>query len=626
MERLDSSAGVSPTQDPEATVSLMARIGACVSPSFSPDGATLAFVSDLGGVPQVWTVPVAGGWPMAVTALDDPVQGVSWSPRGDWLAFSLAPGGGMNAQVYLVRPDGAGLRLLTDGGTDNNRLGPWTHDGHALLIGSNRRDPAAIDAYLYDVESGVLRLVARNDGIGSATDVSRDGRRALLDRVVGRGDSNLFLVDLESGEDMLLTPHEGAGVYAEGRFAPDGRSAYLISDEGRDYAALARIALPEGGRPGAVEMVAVRDDAELREFVLSKDGATAVLLWNRAGRAEFATVDLPSGHDAPGPALLADVAFGLTLSRDDRLLAVATTGATAPCDIVVSDRLDGRAWRATRSPHAGVDLDGLSPAELVSFSAHDGSALTGWLYQPRSGGSVSGPGPLVLSFHGGPEAQERPTFNATYQALLAYGVAVFAPNVRGSSGFGKTFLHLDDGPLRVDAVRDIKACVDYVVDAGITDAGRIGIMGGSYGGYMTMAGLTEHPDLFAAGANLFGIVNFETFFAHTEPWMAAISTTEYGDPGTPEGRDLLRRLSPIHRLDRVAAPVLVLHGANDTNVPVVEAEQVVEGLRGRGVPVEYILFPDEGHGFVKAPNRVRAAIAIVNWFARHLKGRPTEMR
>jgi dipeptidyl aminopeptidase/acylaminoacyl peptidase len=222
----------------------------------------------------------------------------------------------------------------------------------------------------------------------------------------------------------------------------------------------------------------------------------------------------------------------------------------------------------------------------------------------------------VLSFHGGPEGQERPSFKPLYQALLARGIAVFAPNVRGSSGFGKRFVNLDNGALRVGAVRDIRAAADHLVRLGIAQPGRLGIMGGSYGGYMTMAGLTEFPELFAAGADLYGIVNFETFFAHTEPWMAAISKVKYGDPATQ--LELLRALSPIHKLDRLRAPTLVLHGANDTNVPVVEAEQVVQALSRRSVPVQYVQFPDEGHGFRKLANRVRADVAIVRWFESYL--------
>jgi dipeptidyl aminopeptidase/acylaminoacyl peptidase len=261
-----------------------------------------------------------------------------------------------------------------------------------------------------------------------------------------------------------------------------------------------------------------------------------------------------------------------------------------------------------------VNLDTLIRPELVRFQAHDGLELSAWLYRPAE---FPAPGPVVLSFHGGPEGQERPNFDSTYQALLSQGIAVFAPNVRGSGGFGKTFVNLDNGALRFNAIRDIKACVDYVVQAGIAAPGRIGIMGGSYGGYMTMAGLTDYPALFAAGANIYGVVNFKTFFANTEPWMAAISKIEYGDPDT-EG-DLLDSLSPIFKIDRVTAPTLVLHGANDTNVPVVEAEQVVNSLKSQGVSVEYILFPDEGHGFQKEANRIQAAVSIVKWFVHYLQ-------
>ena len=222
----------------------------------------------------------------------------------------------------------------------------------------------------------------------------------------------------------------------------------------------------------------------------------------------------------------------------------------------------------------------------------------------------------MISFHGGPEGQERPRFRSDYQALLAAGIGVFAPNVRGSAGFGKRFVNLDNGALRYGAIEDIEACAAYLVDNRIADPDRIGIMGGSYGGYMTMAGLAWYPELFAAGANLFGVVNFETFFRDTEPWMAAISTVEYGDPESEA--ELLRDLSPIHRVDRVRAPTIVLHGANDTNVPVVEAEQVVASLERRGVPVRYVLFPDEGHGFRKTENRITATSEIVRWFDAYL--------
>lgn len=604
-------------EDLQVLVARMAKIGSCVNPSFSPDGKRLAVLCNLSGSPQIWTVPVEGGWPAQVTALDDQVSGLEWSPTDpDVLAFSLAPGGGLNEQIYVVRSDGQSLQRLTEGGKVNNRLAGWTRDGRSLRLGSNRGNPGSVDSYLYDLEKARLRLVAVNQGIGTLADVSPDGRWGLVNRVKSRGDSNVFLVGLEERSEVLLTPHEPPGTFAGGHFSPDGRAAYLMSNGGRDRIAFARVAIGEGGKAGPVEVIAERDDAELDGFEVTEDGKTAALIWNAAGRSELELLDLATRKRTPGPKLPGGIAFSPEFSRDGSRLALVVAGSTLPADVWVLDRSSGDLRQVTFSPHAGIDLSSLVSPALVEFPAHDGLELSGWLYRPP-GKAGEQPGPVVISFHGGPEGQERPGFNSTYQALLSRGISVFGPNVRGSSGFGKKFVNLDNGPLRVEGVKDIKSCVDYLVSQGIADPKRIGIMGGSYGGYMTMAGLTEYPDLFAAGANLFGIINFETFFSHTEPWMAAISTIEYGDPATQ--KDLLRQLSPIHKVDRIQAPTLVLHGANDTNVPVVEAEQTVESLKKRNVPVDLVLFPDEGHGFRKTPNRVRSTVALVEWFERYLK-------
>lgn len=597
----------------ENSVSLMARVGASYGPAFSPDGSRLSILSNLTGVFQVWTVPVGGGWPQLVTPLDDWITKVVWSPDGAWIAFNMAPGGGMNQQVYVVRPDGSDLRLLTDGGQENNWLGLWTPDSKQITIASNRQDPTAMDIYLAEVDSGEMRLAVKNQGTGRVQDISPDGKRLILQRSVHRSDDNLYLVNLETGTETLLTPHDGPGNFHIGKFAADDRTIYLTSDQNRDRVAFARIRLAADGQPGAIETLTAREDADLDDLAVARDGSRVALVWNASGRNELGFFDCSAGESQPGTELPAECILDVTYSLDGRYLAMTLTGAAAPSDVWVLDSRSGSLTQITHSPHPGVDLNALVRPNLVQFTAHDGLELSGWMYLPQK---FQRPGPVVLDFHGGPEGQAQPVFNSTYQALLQQGIAVLAPNVRGSSGFGKRFVNLDNGSLRFDAVRDIKACVDYVVGSGIADPGRIGISGGSYGGYMTMAGLTEYPDLFAAGANLFGIVNFATFFEQTEPWMAAISKIEYGDPETEA--DMLRDLSPIHKIDRVTAPTLVLHGANDTNVPVIEAEQVVEQLQQRGVSVDYVLFPDEGHGFVKAPNRITSAVAIVRWFKQHL--------
>jgi dipeptidyl aminopeptidase/acylaminoacyl peptidase len=601
--------------DVERAVAMMAKIGTASSPSFSPDGSRIAFVTNINGLPQIWTMPATGGYPVLVTTFDDPVGFVTWSPDGQWLAFNVAPGGGFNEQIYVARPDGTGLRRLTEGGKENNFLGDWTHDGRYITFSSNRRDPSATDSYLLDVATGQMRIVAENRGTGGIDDVSRDGKYAVVNRLVNRGDNNLYLVSIAGGKEVLLTPHEGPGSFDGLRFSPDGRTFYLASNKDRDLQAFSRVRLDEPGQPGPVEVLAARDDAELSGAAINEQGTTFVLVWNVAGRSELSFFDTKTGKMTPGPRLPAEIAGGLEFSKDGQRIALVLSGSSSPADVWVLDMRSKQFTQLTRSPHAGVDLTKLVRPELVRYKAQDGLELSGWLYRPVG---ATGPGPIVLSFHGGPEGQERPGFSSLYQALLSRGIAVFAPNVRGSSGFGKKFVNLDNGALRENGVKDIKASVDYVVGAGVADPKRVGIMGGSYGGYMVMAGLTEYPDLFAAGADLFGVVNFETFFKNTQPWMAAISKVEYGDPD--KEADMLRRLSPINRIDRVKTPTIVLHGANDTNVPVVEAEQVVENLKKRNVPVEYVLFPDEGHGWRKTPNRIRSAVAIVKFFETYLKG------
>jgi dipeptidyl aminopeptidase/acylaminoacyl peptidase len=561
----------------------------------------------------VWVVPAAGGYPEAVTSFDDPVIALSWSPKSDWLAVSIAPGGGLNSQIYVVRSNGSGLKRITEGGKENNWLGSWTRDGKYVTLSSSRRDPAAMDSYLADPVEGKLTLVAENPGIGDIADVAADNRRVLVERTKSRGDNDLYMIEVQSRRETRVTPHNPPAQFSGGDLGPDGETIYLTSNDGRDLAGFGRVRIGSGGKPGPIEILAERSSAELDGYALNKQGTVAALAWNVAGKTEVELYDLRTNKRSAGPSLAAELAGGLTFSQDGNLLAYVASGSASPANIWVHDFRTKKSWQVTNSSHAGVDLGSLTRPELVRFMAHDGIELSGWLYEPAG---FKKPGPVVLSFHGGPEGQERPAFRSDYQALLSQGIAVFAPNVRGSSGFGKKFVNLDNGALRANGVRDIKACVDQVVSKGFADPRRVGIMGGSYGGYMTMAGLTEFPEMFAAGADLFGVVNFETFFQHTEPWMAAISTVEYGDPKTQAA--MLQSLSPIHKLDRVKAATLVIHGANDTNVPVIEAEQVVEKLQARGVEVKYVKFPDEGHGWRKTTNRITSTVELTRFFASHL--------
>jgi dipeptidyl aminopeptidase/acylaminoacyl peptidase len=607
----DADSPPAPTEDLADQVARMGAIGYSYGGVFSPDGQHIAFITNASGVPNVWMADTDadGSGLKQVTHSEDQVGSVSWNPVNDTLAVDIAPGGGLNRQLYLLPAEGGEMQMITAGGRVNNWLTGWSDDGRYLGYSSSAENEAGMDCWLHDTETGENRLIAKNQGIGWCQ-LSPDATLAVVRRMVSRGNTNLYLVNVQSGTEQLLTPHVGVAL-SQSPLWLDNDTVVFASNVDREMLALARVEITEG-TAGEPEFLAGRDDAELASMDKLADGRL-LLNWNAAGRSDLAYFNPATREMTPGPTLPAEIAGEPVASKDGRQVVITVSGAAAPTNVWRLDPASGAFKQVSQTPHEGVDLDTLVSPVLKTYTAHDGLELSGWYYAPRD---ADVPGPMVLSFHGGPEGQSRPSFRATYQALLSRGIAVFAPNVRGSSGFGKTFVNLDNGALRFDGIKDIEATVKFVTEAKLAEAGRIGIMGGSYGGYMVMAGLTDYPDLFAAGANLFGVVNFATFFANTEPWMAAISTVEYGDPVTD--KELLEQLSPIHKVDRVIAPTIVLHGANDTNVPVVEAEQVVENLQQRGVPVKYVLFPDEGHGWGKVENRVTSDVEIVRWFEAHL--------
>ena len=597
--------------DLAARIKAMAEIPSTSSASYSRDGKRIAFLSNRSGTPQVWVVDAAGGEPKQITQGSDPVGSVEWSPIEDRLAYDVARGGGYNTQVYYSKPDGTDAKRITSGGKEDNFSGSFAPDGR-YYFRSAQRDPQAPDSWIYDPQTGNASIAIQYEGFGGINDIERPAHRALINRLVTRGNNNLYLHDLKTHEEILLTPHEGPAL-ASGELAPDGSAVYIVHNLGRDRTVVSRTAIDAAGKPGAMTLFAERKDAEADSFVISDDGRRAVVSWNVGGRTELELVSLPDGKRTPFAKTPGEVVSVSDFAPDGSRVALNVTGSALPASAWQYEFASQRYTQISPVATPGVDLSTLVRPELRKYRAQDGLELSGWLYLPKN---FKQPGPVVLSFHGGPEGQERPTFRADYQGLLAQGIAVFAPNIRGSSGFGKAFLAMDNHEKRFDANRDVYDSANYLLQSGVGARGKLGIVGGSYGGYVVMMAVTEYPETFAAGANLFGIVNFETFFAQSTPWMGAISGGEYGDPKTQA--DLLKKLSPIHKLDRVKATMLVMHGANDTNVPLVEAQQVVDTLKKNGREVEFLLFPDEGHGWRKIPNRVKSTVTLAEFFARHL--------
>ncbi|WP_328460715.1 S9 family peptidase [Actinoplanes sp. NBC_00393] len=592
------------------------------SPTLSPDGRHMAYVSDRGGVPAVWVQPVGSELTFRVDTGGEPVSAVQWSSGGGWLACQIAPGGAPRNEVWLVRPDGTDLHQVAGFGADTADNMRWLPGRSLLALTEN-----LTRAVLIDVVSGARRVVAQGELL-SLLDVDPAGRFALL-RYGPRGARHIVLRDLSTGDEKPITSGEQAV------FSPGGGCVYALSQDG-EFPVLLRIAgdavealtpsadvptpvgsppvgspIPAGsatpiGSPTPVGSLG----GEVETFAVTADGRTAAVLWNvRGGESEVALLDLDHDGDRV-PSRLAPlpgrVVSGLAWSFDGSTLALTAEGPGQPHGVWVCAR-DGSEIRKVAALPAAPDA--VRPT-LESFSAHDGLTLTGWLFRPDS----AGPHPTVLWFHGGPEAQERPGHGPLFQSLVNRGIAVFAANVRGSSGFGRSFVDADNGALRYGAIEDVRSCVTYLRSAGI--AGRVGIMGRSYGGYLTLAALTTFPDLFDVGIDVCGMSNFSTFYQHTEPWIAAAAVSKYGDP--VHDADLLRDLSPITRIDRLRTPLMVVHGENDSNVPVIEAEQVVAALRARGVPHRYLLFPGEGHELLHRSSRAAYLQATLDWLETHL--------
>ena len=602
------------------------------APDLNCHGTLVGYVSDRSGLPRAWVQPVSpnGGPPRQLPTGDDHVYDLSFSPDGQWVAVLTAPGGtATRTRVWLARADGSGSRRVSGVRQGTASFGPWLRTGNVLALATSGRRPDETTSNLLDVESGHVAPIAYGTPF-TVVDLSHDGTTALV-RSGSRGQRHLVVVPLDGGRHIpLLRPEQpGDGGAEAGVFAPDG-TVYARSDRGRDRMALVAVR-PHNGK---LWEVAARPDADLDLFSLSDDGRTALLAWNVEGYSQVELLDVASGQLEPVP-LPVSVVDRVRFSRDGRSIVIAGQSPDVP-HAIWSAELGGQAdptaapdaaTRAVVGPLARLDRpvrplsagDRIVAPRLERVRTDDGLELSGWLFTPPD---QRGPGPAALWLHGGPEAQERPVFQPLFQALVAAGISVFAPNVRGSTGYGRAFEHCDDVERRPEAIRDVAACALHLLHTGVAEPGRLGVAGRSYGGYLTLAALTFFPELFGAGVDVCGMSDLSTFFAHTEPWIAAVSASKYGDPVLD--RALLEQVSPLNRVDRLSAPLLVVHGRNDRNVPVAESDQIVSALRARHGVVDYLLIDDEGHEIGRPVNRLRFIERAAEWLSKHLQVRVTE--
>lgn len=608
-------------QDAPYTIDDFVRVQTAQAPSFSSEGRRIAFRSNRSGVSQAFVVAAEGEDEAPARQLTDTgtvIYGVHWRPGHEQVLYVTDDGGDEQFQLHLLDLTNGDAHALASAPGTINEFGAWSADGRLVSFRSNRRDRRFFDVYVADADSGEARRVHQSDEMNAAGRFGGDGSRLLFWRpnLDLPGDGDLFVADLTGGETRRLTEHEGAANWSAAHFHPWG-AVLALSDEGRDFAGLQRIDPATGDR-----RYLLTPEWDVEAFALSPGGTRAAVIVNEDGYSRpyvfEVEVDGTLGSEIPVPETPPGIISGLDWRPDGGALAFSFVGARHPADAWLMDLESGNLRRLTRSSLGSVPVDALPEPELVRYRTFDEREIPAFFYRPPRQGAGERV-PCVVLVHGGPEGQSRPALwaqspGATY--LLARGdIALLVPNVRGSTGYGKEYAHADDVEKRMDSVRDLIAATDWLVATGKIAPERIGVMGGSYGGFMTLAAITEAPERWAAAVDMFGIANFETFLENTGPWRRRHRAREYGDDPA-----FLKTISPIFKADRIRAPLLVIQGDHDVRVPPEESQQIADTVRRNEGVVEYVVYEREGHGIQHLHNRLAMARTIVRFLEEHLLG------
>jgi dipeptidyl aminopeptidase/acylaminoacyl peptidase len=582
-----------------------------------PTRREVLITTRFGDTPQLHLVSMPGGARKQITFSQEPVKGAMFQPGpGNSILYQQDAGGGEFYQLYRYDVANGQTTLLTDGASRNT--GPlFSPTGKWLAYSSTKRTGRDTDLRLMNpADATTDRVLLELSGGGwQVTDWSKDERTLLVQEYVSINESYLWLADVETGKKTLITPRSGDKIaWGDARFAKDGLSVYSTSDRGTEFQQLVRIDLATF-RP----TVLTKDIPwDVEAFDLSADGETIAFVTNEAGSSRLHLRSLKNWNERTAPKTPMGVITGLKFHQNSQDLAFTLSSAKSPSDVFSYSLKAGTLNRWTESESGGLNPDTFVEPSLVKLHSFDNVEVSAFLYQPEAG-KFPGKRPLLIAIHGGPESQSRPGFQARNNYYLnELGIALLVPNVRGSAGYGKTFLTLDNGYKREDSVKDIGAFIDWARKNTDFDPDRIAVIGGSYGGYMVLASMIHFDDRLRCGVDIVGISNFLTFLKNTQDYRRDLRRVEYGDERQPDMAKFLEEISPTTHVDRLKKPLFVVQGKNDPRVPVTEAEQMVKALRHQGGTVWYLMAKDEGHGFAKKANADFQFMAQILFFREHL--------
>ena len=580
---------------------------------FSPDKKNILLTSNRSGVYNIYNILSNGEQLIPITKSDSAsVFGISFFPKDDRILFRMDGNGDEIFKIFMK--DSSGIKNLTPLKNVRALFRGWSKDGKSFFYGSNERNAKFMDHYEMDIETFESTLIYQNNDGMSYGGMSEDKKYILLTKSINTNDSDLFLLNNQTKD--ILKINENLSSNSPQDFAPDGNSFYYTTDDNSEFSYLMSYNLKDGSKSKVLEK-----KWDITNFYFTRNGKYKILFTNEDAKSVMEVKEVSTGNLVSFPEISNQNITGARFSRDETMAILTISSSNMPTNSYSFDLESNQYQQLTDVLNKEINSNDLVRAEVIRYKSFDGLEIPAIYYTPQQA-STSNKVPAIVWVHGGPGGQSNQRFNSTIQYLVNHGYAILAVNNRGSSGYGKTFYKMDD---QNHGDKDLKDCIagkNWLTSQTIIDSSKIGILGGSYGGYMTMAALTYAPEEFKVGVNLFGVTNWMRTLKNIPPWWESFKEALYTEMGDPNTQDSIRlkKISPLFHTDKVTKPLIVLQGAQDPRVLKIESDEIVEGVRDNGVPVEYVLFEDEGHGFVKKVNQVEAYSRVLQFLDKYLKG------